>query len=131
MFLALGKYLVIIIFTPPDLRTHSSKFPLVLHPPIPHGSNAMGMALDRDCLHAAVGVFLVRHPQLMRTHDFVVADLFPCTEADKVLGLQQGIAQKARIRGHRYKLIAGYGFPQIVQEGAVINLALIESLMRE
>ncbi len=85
------------------------------------------MAFDRNCLARLVGILLVRYTKLVITRDLVIRSLLPSGSSDKVLCLEQRIADDFGVGGHGDEFIGGHSFPKLVQEGAVVNLHLIRS----
>ncbi len=85
------------------------------------------MAFDRNCLARLVGILLVRDTKLVITRDLVISSLLPSGSSDKVLCLEQRIADDFGVGGHGDEFIGGHSFPKLVQEGAVVNLHLIRS----
>lgn len=56
----------------------------------------------------------------MPAYYFVIAGLFPFRGADEVLGFEQGVAEDVGGGGHGYVVVCGEGFPDFVEEGAVV-----------
>lgn len=80
------------------------------------------MALDGDGRQRGIRIDLVRDAQLVVANDFGVGDTFPARSAKEVLGPQQGVAQDVGVRDHGDEFVGGHGFPEFVEEGAVVDL---------
>ena len=79
------------------------------------------MPLHQNLTARFVRVFLMGHAQLVVADDFRVRDLFPCGGAAEVLGHQAGVAQYVFVGDHGDEVVGGHGFPEFVEEGAVVD----------
>ena len=76
----------------------------------------------RDLGHLLICILLVRDTHLMIARDFGLARSYPFGGADKVLCPEARVAKDLWVAGHVYEVIGGHGFPESVEEGAVVNL---------
>ena len=79
------------------------------------------MSLDGHLLQRRVRVLLMRNTELVVADDFVVGDFLPLGAADEVLGLEGWVAEDVRVRGHFDELVRWHFFPDLVEEGAVVD----------
>lgn len=57
----------------------------------------------------------------MPSDHLVIAGLFPLRGADEVLRFEERVAEHVGVRGHGYVFVCREGFPDLVQEGAVVD----------
>lgn len=57
----------------------------------------------------------------MIADDFCVRDAFPARLADEVLGFEQRVAEHGGRGYHGDEVRGGHGFPEFVEEGAVVD----------
>jgi hypothetical protein len=117
----LSKHLVKVIFTPPNIRVKPRKLPHSIDLLVPVDVVAVRVALNGDVLASLVTVLLVGDAQLVIAGDLVVRDLLPLGAADEVLGHEGGVAEDFGVRGHLDELVGRHGFPELVEEGAVVD----------
>jgi hypothetical protein len=79
------------------------------------------MALERDSRPRLVRVLLMRHPQLVVADNLIVRHLLPFAGALEVLGHQSLVPQHLGVRHHSDELFCRHGFPELVEEGAVVD----------
>lgn len=118
---ALSKHLIKVILRPPNIRVQARKLPHTIHLLIPMDIIAVRVTLDSDVLAGLVAVLLVRDAQLVVAGDLVVGDLLPLGAADEVLRHEGWVAEDFGVRGHFHELVGGHGFPELVEEGAVVD----------
>lgn len=121
------KDLIMIILRPPDVRLDPRKLPHALHLPIPHRPLAVRVSFDSHFRQPIVLVLLMRHAHLMIPRHRRLIRLAgrlrrPLGRADEMLRLDAGVAEELVVRGHAYELLRGHGFPELVEEGAVVDL---------
>src|SRR2546430_9389268 len=56
-----SEHLVKVVLEPSDIWAKTGKLPHSVNLLVPVGVGAVSVALDSDCLHAGVGVLLMRH----------------------------------------------------------------------
>jgi hypothetical protein len=120
-FPALRKDLIKVILKPPNIGVESRKLPLALHLPIPMHVETVRMSLHRHLCPRLIRVPLVRHAELVVPDDFIFGDFLPARAADEVLGLEQRVAEDGGVGCHGYEFVGGHGFPDLVEEGAVVD----------
>lgn len=118
---ALSKDLVEVVLGPPDVGVEAGELPHAVDLLVPVGVVAVSVALDGDVLAGLVAVLLVGNTELVVADDLVVRDLFPLGAADEVLGHKSGVAEDFGVGGHLDELVGGHGFPELVEEGAVVD----------
>ena len=122
MLFPLRKHLIIIKLRPIDLGTHSGKPPLPLNASIPHRRRPMCMTFHRHLGERVTGVSLMCNAQLMMSHHLLFGRLLPRAQPDQMLRFQERVSQETGVRGHKDEFVTGHRFPDLVEEGAVINL---------
>lgn len=122
LVLAVDKDLVEVVLVPADVRVEAGELPDAVDLAVPVVVGGVGVALDGDLGAGRVGVALVRHAQLVRAEHLRVRDLLPLGAPDEVLRLEQRVPQHRRRRDHRHELLRRHRLPQLVDEGAVVNL---------
>lgn len=116
------EYLIEIILVPADIRVKAGELPDAVDLAVPMHVRRVGVALDGDLRARGVRVALVRHAQLVRADDLGVRDLLPLGAADEVLRLEQRVAEDGGRGDHGDVLFGRHRLPELVQEGAVVNL---------
>jgi hypothetical protein len=111
----IGKHLVEVVLKPPDVGAQPGKLPHAVDLAVPVLVGAVGVALDGNLGARLVRVLLVRHAQLV---------LFPLGRADEVLRLEERVAQHRGRRDHGDVFFGRHGFPELVEEGAVVDLCV-------
>jgi hypothetical protein len=82
---------------------------------------AVSVAFQRHSRPCLVGVFLMWHTQLVVADNLVVRDLLPLAGALEVLRHQPLVPQHLGVRDHGDKVVRRHGFPDLVQEGSVVD----------
>lgn len=118
---ALSKHLVEVVLGPPDIGVEAGELPHAVDLLVPVGVVAVSVALDGDVLAGLVAVLLVGNTELVVADDLVVGHLLPLGAADEVLGHESGVAEDFGVGGHLDKLVGGHGFPELVEERAVVD----------
>lgn len=126
---AISKHGLEVVLGPADLGVESRKLPHAVDLLVPVHVVAVRVALDGDRLAARVRVLLVRHAQLVVPDDLRVRYLLPARAADEVLRLEQRVAEDRLVADHGDELLGRHGLPDLVEEGAVVDLVRDVSLM--
>lgn len=116
-----GKYLVKVILEPSDIWAQASEFPDTVNLLVPVRVCAVSVALDRNLRAGLVGVLLVGYTELVVASNLRVGNLLPLRAADKVLRLEQWVAENVWVRGHGKELFRRHCFPKLVEEGKVVD----------
>jgi hypothetical protein len=119
---AAGEDAIEIVLRPPDLGVEPGELPDAIDLLVPVRVGGVGVALDGDLGARGVGVALVGDAQLVHAYDLVVGHLLPLGAADKVLRHEKGVAEHGRVGDHADEFIGRHRFPELVQEGAVVDL---------
>jgi hypothetical protein len=117
----LSKDLIKVILRPPNIWVQARKLPHTVHLLVPMDIITVRMALDSNVLAGLVAVLLVGHAQLVVAGDFVVGHFLPLGAADEVLGHERRVAEDFGVGGHFHELVGWHRFPELVEEGAVVD----------
>jgi hypothetical protein len=79
------------------------------------------MALECNSRPRLVGVPLVGYTQLVVADNLVVRDLLPLAGALEMLRHKCRVSQDLGVRDHCHEFFGRHGFPQLVEEGAVVD----------
>lgn len=60
----------------------------------------------------------------MPPDDFFVGDFLPFRAADEMLRFEEGVAEDFGVGGHGDEFFGRHGFPDLVEEGAVVDLKI-------
>lgn len=107
---------------PADVGLEAGELPDAVDLLVPVKVCRVGVALHGDLLHGGVLVPLVRDAQLVVADDLVLGHLLPARAADEVLRAEGGVAQHLLARDHADELLGRHCLPELVEEGAVVNL---------
>jgi len=116
-----SKDLVKVVLAPSNVRIQSSELPFTVNLLVPMLICAVCMTLHQDLRSCFVLVPLVRYTQLMPADDLVVGHLLELRGAAEVLCHEGLVAEDERTRNHADEFIGRHGFPDLVQEGSVVN----------
>jgi hypothetical protein len=79
------------------------------------------MALERNSRPRLIRVPLVGHAQLVVADNLVVRDLLPLAGALEMLRHKCRVPEDLGVRDHCHEFFSRHGFPQLVEEGAVVD----------
>jgi hypothetical protein len=79
------------------------------------------MALERNSRPRLIRVPLVGHAQLVVADNLVVRDLLPLAGALEMLRHKCRVPEDLGVRDHCHEFFSRHAFPQLVEEGAVVD----------
>lgn len=116
------KDLIVVILGPTNIGLNATKLPHAIHLAIPDSALTMRVSLESNFLHRFIHVLLVRHAHLVVPRNLGITNLHPLGGTNEVLRLQERIAQDMRVGRHGDEFVSRKAFPNLVKEGAVVNL---------
>lgn len=114
--------LIKVVLGPSDIWAQTCELPHTVDLLVPVCVVRVRVALDYNLGLRGVGVLLVRYAQLVVAGDLGVRHFLPLRAADEVLCSQRRVAEHVRVGGHLDELVGGHCFPNLVEEGAVVDL---------